>query len=259
MVRGMWLMALALAVVALPAQARDRLTIGLNDRGSYPYIVGEGAALAEPPGLAVDLMREVGRRLDIDLRFVRMPGQRVLAELEAGRVDAALLFSYSPGREIFGAYPKRNGMPDLGSRLATLSYVLYKRSGSNLGWTGDQFENLNGRIGANLNYSIVDDLRRMGVDVVEAPSTADSFRMLLAGRIAAVADHAAVADAHISAAGLTGIAKIATPLREKAYFVMLGHSYVAEHPDLGAAIWEMIATLRDQTFAKRMPVYLGNH
>lgn len=256
MIRSVWLMVLVL-VAASPVQARDTLSIGLNDRGSYPYILGEGRALAEPPGLAVDLMREVGRRLGIDLRFVRLPGQRVLAELDAGRVDAALLFSFSPGRESLGAYPMRDGELDVGSRLATLAYVVYRRSGSTLNWTGDRFENLNGPIGANLNYSIVEDLRRMKVDVVEAPSTADNFRMLLAGRIAAVADHAVVADAHIAATGLTGIEKAPTPLREKPYFLILGRSYVAEYPGRAAAIWDMIAALRDQTFARLMPVYLA--
>lgn len=256
MLRASWFASVFL-LASLPAQARDTLTIGLNDRGAYPYVTGEGAAIAEPPGLAIDLMRAVGERLRIDLRFVRMPGLRVLSELQDGDLDAALLYSHSTDREAFGAYPMRDGRPDPARRLATLSYVLYRPVGSRLEWTGERFLNLDGRIGANLNYSIVEDLRNLGAAVVEVRSTADSFRMLLAGRIAGVADHAVVADAYLAAAGLTGIEKARPSLREKAYYLMLSRQYAAAHAERAAAIWEAIGELRDPTTDRLLPRYLG--
>lgn len=246
----------AVAAVARPAAARDALTVGLNDRGAHPYVVGEGEALAEPPGLTVDLMREVGRHLDIDMRFVRMPGLRVLTELKAGHVDAALLYSHSPDRETFGAYPMRSGRPDPSRRLATLSYTLYKPRGSALDWTGERFVNLDGPIGANLNYSIVRDLRELGANVVEVRTTADSFRMLRAGRIDGVADHEAVADAYLTAAGITGVEKVGPPLREKPYYLMLSHQYVSGHPERATAIWDLVGELRDRVLRDAMPKYL---
>ena len=256
MLRAAWFASVFL-LAALPTQARDTLTIGLNDRGAYPYVTGDGAAIAEPPGLAIDIMRAVGERLQIDLRFVRMPGLRVLSELQDGDLDAALLYSHSGEREAFGAYPMRDGRPDPSRRLATLSYVLYRPAGSRLEWTGERFLNLDGRIAANLNYSIVGDLRKLGASVVEVRSAADSFRMLRAGRVAGVADHAVVADAYLAAAGLSGIEKIPLPLREKAYYLVLSRQDVAADAGRAAAVWGAIGELRDRTTDRLLPRYLG--
>src|SRR3546814_19503415 len=64
------------------------------------------------------------------VRFVRMPGLRVLAELQGDALDGALLFSHSREREAQGAFPMRDGVPDATRRLATLSYALYTLRGS---------------------------------------------------------------------------------------------------------------------------------
>lgn len=249
----------ALAVLLLSAapaaQAGDILRIGLNDTGSYPYIASPGATLADPPGLSVELLQEVGRRLDIQVRFVRMPGLRVLAELQGDALDGALLFSHTREREAQGAFPMRDGVPDATRRLATLSYALYTLRGSPLGWAGGRLVNLRGRIAAKLNYSIVQDLRDMGIDVAEVRTTADSFRMLQAGRIDGVADHAAVADAFLSAAGITGVDKLSPPLADKAYYLMLSHRYAAARPDRAQAIWNLIGELRDSITRERLPAY----
>lgn len=249
-------LAAMLVLGASPAQGRDVLTIGLNDNGSYPYIVGRGVDLFDPPGLSVDVLHAVGRQLDFDVRFVRLPGLRVLAELRGGNLDGALMFSHSPEREAFGAYPMRDGQPDPARRLATLSYNLYRPTGSPLDWTGERFVNLNGRIAANLNYSIVQDLREMGVIVVEVQTTADSFRMLQAHRIDGIADHEVVADSYIASAGITGVDKVSPPLREKHYYLMLSHQYVSARPLRAAAIWDAIAALRDPVIRSQSPRYL---
>lgn len=255
----MW-RATMLVLVALtaagPALAREVLTIGLNDRGSPPFIVGEGTALSDPPGLAVEILQEAGRRLNIEFRFVRMPGQRVLSELKAGRLDGALLFSFAVDRSAYGAYPMSGDNPDPTRRLATLSYVLYRRAGSRLEWTGERFLNLDGPVAASLNYSIADDLREIGVSVLELPSVADSFRMLQAGRVAAVADHAPVAEAYLAAAGIAGIERAGPVLREKPYFLLLSRAFAAGHAGRAGAIWDMIAALRDPMTERLLPKYL---
>jgi len=249
---------LTLAMVllsAMPAGARDTVTIGMNDTGSYPHIVGQGTGLADPPGATVELLQEVARRLDLDVRFVRLPGLRVLSELQGGRLDGAMLFSHTPERELAGAFPVRQGRLDRDRRLATLSYTLYKRRDSTLGWTGDRFVNLRGRIAAKLNYSIVHDLKEMGVDVAEVRTTADGFRMLLAGRIDGVADHAAVADEYLAGAGIGGVEKLSPPLADRDYYLMLSHQFASFRPDRAHAIWDMIAELRDPFTEALLPRY----
>lgn len=244
MVRAMMVVVLVV-LGAASAAAAERLVVGLNDSGSFPYIVGRGGALRSPPGLSVELVQEAARRLDIDVSFVRLPGLRVLLALKEGRIDAALLFSYSRDREAYGAYPMLDGKPDPARRLATLSYVLYRPTGSSLDWNGAAFVNLTGQIAANLNYSIVGTLRRLRVPVIEARSTADSFRMLQLHRVVGIVDQEVVADAHIAAQGLAGVEKVETPLRRKPYYLMLSHQYVAARPDRARAIWDMLGTLRD--------------
>lgn len=248
-------LAVLLLSAALPARAGEVLTVGLNDTGSYPYIADAGTMLADPPGLSVELLQAVGRRLGIEIRFVRMPGLRVLAELRAGAIDGALLFSHSREREAQGAFPMHDGLPDPARRLATLSYTVYRLRGGALGWTGDRLVNLQGRIAAKLNYSIVQDLRDMGVDVAEVRTTADGFRMLQAGRVDGVADHAAVADAWLADAGIAGIEKLSPPLADKPYYLMLSHRYASSRPERAEAIWDLIGALRDSVTRERLPAY----
>lgn len=251
---GLWL-----ALFCAPAFAEPvKLRIGYNDNSAFPYFLGQGSEIPEPPGLSLDILRLVGETLGVEIQFIRKPGPRVLAELGHNKLDAGFIFSYKPAREAYGRYPMANGQVDGRRRMAVLSYMLYVPHGSRIDWNGEEITgDLNRPIGANIGYSIVADLRKRGVPVEESKSTQQNFLKLLAGRLAGVADQEIVADAHLRLEGIEGVAKRPVPLATKDYFLIFSHQFYDHHPQLAEKIWDTIAELRDETQDQLLPQYLN--
>ncbi|MFD2207808.1 substrate-binding periplasmic protein [Kiloniella antarctica] len=235
-----------------------KLRIGYNENSSYPYFLGQGPLPANPPGLSVEILEIIANELSIEIEFIRMPGQRVLRDLEDNRLDAAFIFSFKPERQKFGVYPMVGDVPDRDRRLAVLTYMLYKPVGSDLNWNGVFIENLRGVIGANTGYSIVDDLRKKGIPVEETKSTAINFLKMRNSRIAGVADQEIVADAYLQKNNISGVEKILRPLVSKDYFLIFSHLFSDEHPDIRDKIWQLITEKRDELSEQLIPKYLTN-
>ena len=54
------------------------LKLAYSDIESYPFQLGNGTDIAKPPGLALDVLNHVGKILNLDIEYVRLPGKRVL-------------------------------------------------------------------------------------------------------------------------------------------------------------------------------------
>ena len=234
-----------------------KLRIGYNDNASFPYFLGNSSLPFDPPGISVEIISIVASELGVDVEFVRLPGRRVLHELKANRLDAAFIFSFKPERQEFGVFPMRGGQPDSQKRLAVLSYVLYRLKGTALDWNGHSFSNLNGALGANAGYSIVADLRKKGVVVVEAKTTETNFLNLENTRIVGVADQEVVADSYLATNNINTIEKVEVPLATKDYFLIFSHQFVDDYPDLAEKFWERIAEKRDELTEQLIPKYVA--
>ncbi len=236
-----------------------RLRIGYNENSSYPHFLGTGPKPASPPGVSLDILNKIANDLDFEIEYIRRPGRRILHELKENQLDAAFIFSYKPERQEFGVFPMKDGKPDGDKRLTVLSYVLYKRAGSELDWDGEKFVNLRGVIGANSGYSIVKDLKRKGVMVEEARSTKNNFTKLRSGRIDGVADQGIVADAYIHKNSFSDVVKISQPIATKDYFLIFSHEFSQKEPDLRNEIWDEISEHRDELSDQFMPRYLEEY
>ena len=239
------------------ASAQKTIQIGFNNVDSFPYFLGKGEQLSSPPGISIDLINHVSAQLSLDINYLRMPGQRVLQNLKRGDLDAAFIFSYKEARQEFGVYPMKDGKVDASMRMDTLSYVLYRPVSSRLEWNGSGFEKLDGSLAAKLNYSIVADIKKTGVDVIEGRSTAQLFEMLTAGHVSGVVDQEAIADAYLQKTQKNQFEKAKRPLAEKHYYLIFSHSFAEENPQLIKTIWSQIAKNRDQIYRTRMPGYYG--
>ncbi|MEX0757986.1 MAG: transporter substrate-binding domain-containing protein, partial [Tistlia sp.] len=196
------------------------------------------------PGLTLELLRLVGARLDIDFQFQRVPWKRGLFLVEQGLADGIFHTSHLPEREALLAYPRRaDGTLDESRAIFVQSYLLYVRKGSPLRWDGTAFENLDGPVGAISSYSVVQDLRRMGVPVEEERSLTINLRKLLEGRIAASAELEGMGDAAIAAhpAFAGAIEKLQPPLRSKPYYLTFGRAFRDAEPELAERVWDAIA------------------
>jgi polar amino acid transport system substrate-binding protein len=233
----------------------DAVRLVYSDVEAFPIQMGDGETIPDPPGIVLDILAKAAAELGLKVIFERRPNERVFAELEQGIADGAFSFSYKEERAAYGAYPTVDGKLDGNRRLVTISYYLYKKAGSPVQWDGAAFSSLDGVIGANSGYSIVGDLRKLGVNVEEAKTTQQNFLKLADGRIAGFAHQDITADLYVASGEYGDIEKLPIPLATKDYFLMLSHQFVEAHPDLARALWDKIGQIRDETTRESAPKY----
>lgn len=221
----------------------------------FPYEMGNGERIAEPPGITIELISEVAKDLGLNIKFSRFPNKRVLENLKDGSIDGAFSFSFKEDRLDSGQYPMKDGQPDNNRRITTFSYYIYKLKDSPLDWDGNQFINLDGAIGGNAGYSIVDDLRKQGIEVEEAKSTEQNLMKLQLGRIAGYAAQDITTDYLVETGQYGEIVKIPIPLVTKDYFLMFSHQFIEQHPDIAAQLWTKVGELRDSVTKEVSPKY----
>lgn len=236
------------------AQAMN-LRLAYSDVSTYPWQTGEGLQIANPPGLAVELIRLAAQDLGIEVVFERLPNKRVLLALQNGTIDGAFIFSHNAERAAFASYPMKHGQPDPARRVARLSYYVYQLKNVAACWDGQQFSALTAPVGANAGYSVVGDLKKMGIEVEEAKNTDQNFNKLRLGRLAAVAAQDVMTDGWLLKNKAADIEKLPQPLVSKDYFLIFGQRYAKEHADLVEKLWDRIATTREQRTRDALPRY----
>lgn len=232
-----------LSIAPSAAQTRpESVKLCFGDSYFYPWHLENGK------GLNLALLERVSARLGIKFTFVGLPWKRCLRNMQFGEVDGVFAASFKQDRLEAGAYPTTaDGKPDAGKRLMMEGYHLFKLKGELLDWDGKQFTGLAGSVAAPLGFAIIDQLKASGVNVDEVPGkTEAAFEMVLRGRAQAVAMNTQVGEWIIKSDPFRGkFEKVATPLFEKPYYLMLSHQLLQRNPELANEIWEAIATVRE--------------
>lgn len=238
----------ALLVATADAGAAETIRAAYEDRELPPYYMGNSTEIdAQAPGVSVEMMREAAKELGVQIQFVRMPWVRCLKSLQRGEVDMVFNASFKEDRLEAGVYPMVDGRPDPARRIATVAYNLYRLKGGPVAFTGKAITGLDGPVGAPSGYSIIDDLKRMGVATEEAVENSTNFKKLVSGRIAAVATLDVSGDALIK--DYPTIEKVSPPLVTKDYFVLVSHQLYGAKPDLAERLWRKIADVRERNGA----------
>ncbi|MFD1625439.1 substrate-binding periplasmic protein [Azospirillum griseum] len=249
MVKATFLMVCgALVLMAQPGNlfAASVLKVAFEDKEQFPNHLGDGTAIdPAKPGISVEIVKAAAEAVGLQVEFTRMPWKRCLESLKAGQVDAVFNSSFQPERLEYGAYPGVDGKADPNLRITTIGFSLYRKKGDAVAWTGKEFTNLNGPIGAPTGYSIVADLKKMGIAVEEAPATDMNLKKLDMGRVSALVLQSVTADQILKTGGNTGIEKVEPPIVVKDYYVMLNHDFVKANPDQAQRFWAKVAELRD--------------
>lgn len=254
------LIACLILAVSTPAVAETTLHIAYEDKTQFPYYMGNTQKVLDSPGAAVELVELLEERIPgLRIRFSRYPWKRCLAMLETNQVDGIFNASYRAERTRIGEYPRKNGEVDPSRRLTTISYHLYALPNADLGWNGKAFEDPELEIGAPLGYSIVEDLKDLGVSVTEVRSSTQSLELLTARRVDAVALQSVTADYLLSHNTDYGgdIVRIDPPLKTKPYYLMLSRQFKAENPELAEHIWNVIGKLREEKLEALAQPYLS--
>lgn len=257
-VRFFLLTALMLPAVSESSQPIE-LTLSYQINPTPPYQMGTGVDVVEPPGIALDVINAAAKELELTINYKRYPNVRVLHLLENGLIDGAFMFSFKPERTAFARYPvTAKGELDTDKRLATLSYWLYTKTGKSLDWNGERFSHTNGLVAAEHGDSIIDDLEKKGLQILQ-PESAYKALLLLVKRpqVFGAAIQDMKADPLLKQPEFQGIVRAPLPLKTKDYFLVLSHQFVDSHPEIATALWQKIEELREDVTKESMYRYIA--
>jgi polar amino acid transport system substrate-binding protein len=231
------------------ALAAEVIRAAYEDKSLPPYYTGTSEIIdADAPGVSVELMREAAKAAGVEIQFVRMPWVRCLKSLQRGDVDVIFNASFKEDRLEAGVYPMIGNKPDPARRIATISYVLYRLKGTGVAFTGTSITGLgDGPVGASSGYSVIDDLKKMGVKTEEAADIALNFRKLALRRIPAVAALEVQGEALLP--DYPSIEKVSPPLVSKDYFVMASHQVYDTRREVVERLWAKIGEVREKRAA----------
>jgi len=149
-------------------------------------------------GIDVDIVREIARRMNLDLAFVRCPWLRCLDLMETGDADLLSSAYKKPDRERFMHYltsPYLNDLP--------ISFYVRKGSGIRIARYEDlyQLDSVGVLRGAGYFERFDNDAR---IRKYEVASQAQLFPMLISGRIQAMAGYVPTENYRLKVQGYAG-------------------------------------------------------
>ncbi|MBB5020193.1 polar amino acid transport system substrate-binding protein [Chitinivorax tropicus] len=215
---------------------------------SYPWL------LKSKPGLSIIMMQMVEKKLGTKLDIQPLPWKRCMEEVKQGNMDGLFKISFKADRLEMGHYPMVGDKPDNSKRMLDDSYSFYRLKGNPVDWDGKTLKHADAGVGAQSGFSVVDQLKGMGLKVDDGTRVADdNLRKVLSGRLAAVALQTQEGDASIaSQPEFNGkLERFGPPLVEKPYFLMLSKSFVAKQGELAKQIWDAVAAVRESPEYKK--------
>ncbi len=242
-----------LIILTVNAEEKIKIRVGAEDKEDYPSITGSEVVSQEKPGVGVEMVRILEKKLGVEAQISRFPWKRVLNNLETGKSDIIFTASYKPERENLGVYPKKDGKIDNGRAFSLMSYSVYRLKGTKVGYDGKNFTDLTGGVGAPAGYSIIDELKSRGVKVDESPSSENDFKKLIAGRVQLVVAIESTANSLMrrNKEFDEKIEKVGV-LKENHYFFMISHQFYDKYPELSEKIFDKIAEIRDSDEFKKI-------
>lgn len=239
-------LALVFALIDSASLASDKPIVHAccENEDSYPWL------LKDRPGLTIQLLQMVEKQIGSKIEVVALPWKRCMDDIKNGSVDAAFKLSYSAERAAeFGNYPMLGDKPDPSKRLLTDSYNLYRLKGASVEWDGKTIKT-SGKVGAQAGFSVVTQLKALGVSVDDGSRSAEiNLEKLVNGRFVALALQTNEADTLIqSNVKYRGVVEKINPvLVEKPYFLIFSKAFTAKNPNHVKEVWDAIGKVRESS------------
>lgn len=136
------IIAVAILLLANQSLAKTQLTL-VGNTGNYPVCYQDDSG--KIVGINVDIIRELAKRMDIDINIQLVPWARTLSMIKHGQVDGGFPLFITPERQEYALY---TSVPL--HEAVMLAYVKYPET-----FSGNKLEDLYGKkIGINRGYSI---------------------------------------------------------------------------------------------------------
>jgi len=230
-----------------------KMSMGYDSAMIYPYLLRKNGKIDQnKPGVTFEVMKLVGKKLNIKIDFIGFPWKRALKTLKGNEIDALFQASFREERMSFGKYPMKNGLVDSSKHIMKWTYSFYRLKNTSLNWDGSQLKwkgkklTEDKKIGAMNGYSVVNDLLKQGLTVNLSNNMSSLLKMLSKERLYGVISLEEYIDVaiKINPKEFLNIEKVNPAFKRKEYYLMLSHAFVKKHPDLSKKIWKEIQNIR---------------
>ncbi len=238
--------------------AENPVIFGTNDNDLYPSVLGTGESLKNPPGITIELIKQVAHDIAMPIIFKRYPTNRLHNYLHKNTINALCCMSYKAGRLNEGVYPTKNSKVDKSRRISTKSYNFYTND-PKVSWDGVTLEN-GANIGAMRGYSIVSDLIKKGYSVSEINNLDSGLSMLRSKRLQVFADNTLTIELKIANnPKYNNIRKLHPPIKSKEYYLVFSHQYEKLNKEKTIRFWKRLSEIREAFYRDRMPFYFDSY
>jgi hypothetical protein len=222
--------------------ARDCvMRVAYPDRERLPYYIGNGAAVPEPAGAGVDLLRAAVRSVGCSPQLVRMPTARLRFALIDGSVDLAPV-DLRDGEDRYSALPMTAGGANDTRRGIRVAAVVYVRAADGIAATTNPRQYFKSRtLATNQGSPLGDQLRDEGFTVDSGtPDAFSNLDKLMIRRVDGFAMSLANAEALDSAVAARygdRVVRLATPMRASTLWLSSSNAYYQGNREQVEQLW----------------------
>ncbi|MBB5205197.1 polar amino acid transport system substrate-binding protein [Inhella inkyongensis] len=250
-----WLVGLPCVAQTSMPPCPQPLRVAFLNWDSPPLLMGNGAEFADPPGLAVELTRQVLARMGCSPVFSRAPLRRLHRDLELGELDLVVGIGHSSERAQHLAFPLRSdGSLNARLALAQAPVVLLVRQEAQTRprWDGQKLLPRGARIGV-IQGSIEETLaEQQGWTLERSPHREASLTKLRRGLIDAVLTNLfSVSKAERERE--PALVVLEPPLHRALYFAPVRPALLKEHPAFVEAFWLRLCQAARSALAPQQP------
>ncbi len=225
------------------------------DKNSPPNQMGDSENVANPPGLSLDIISKAAHDLKIDLKYFRVPTNRVFLALKKDEADGVFVFSFVPERLETGVFPMKNGEIDSSRRVFSLKYHFYKHKSSAVVWDGKKLLNLKSFMGVSRGSSVIENLKKLNIPFEESKGSEVLFKKVSSGRLDALVEHDLTIDIYNSNNSKEKIIKLNPPVLVKDYFLVFSKNFYEKNKELCENFWTQIGKIRESTIKNNIHKY----
>ncbi|WP_141731810.1 substrate-binding periplasmic protein [Oligoflexus tunisiensis] len=208
-----------------------------NETSAFYYLNKAGTEKSELPGILIDFILDVEKKLGIPVKIVRRTRRACRTLIEANEVDIYGPVAYEVSRDKGWAYPPlKNGEPDPQYAFTMSGYTLFYNPGSTFSWTGERISDLaKFTIGGLEGNSVVENLRSEGIQVQTFKSTSAMLKRLQNKELDAIAVH----DNQVErVTEKMGIKRHEKTLYMRGYFLVFSDKFYSSNKELTEKIWK---------------------
>ncbi|WP_028862996.1 substrate-binding periplasmic protein [Psychromonas aquimarina] len=199
------------------AYAQVQLKVCTDASTWYPFTFEKNGI---SKGIHVDVVSSACEKLNWSCSFKPLPWKRCLQETFQGKYDAIVSASYTEERAEYLYYPeKMQGVKKSKWRITQVEYIVVTHPNLKYKFTGD-LSTLPKPIRAPLGYSIVDDLRKKGIEVLTDQKAETNFIKVIKAKRGSIISPPGTAELLIKKFNLDASTQIhEKPIASKSYFM----------------------------------------